>query len=121
MKEIVAAPDLRIGMFVAELDRPWLESPFLLQGFLIEDQVTLDQLREVCRFVYVDRTRSTGDAWRSEPEPAVEQKERTAGLGRFQAPPEARRRPVEVFALLRSLHGSILRSTASRKRKQQKE
>ena len=41
LKEIVAAPDLRIGMFVAELDRPWLESPFLMQGFVIEDEETL--------------------------------------------------------------------------------
>ena len=44
MKEIVAAPDLRIGMFVAELDRPWLESPFLMQGFVVEDEETLAQL-----------------------------------------------------------------------------
>ncbi len=106
LKEIVVAQDLRVGMFVSELDRPWLESPFLLQGFLIEDQATLDQLREVCRFVYVDRTRSAGDAWRSEPEPAVEQKERMAGPGRFQASPEARRRPVDFFALLRSLRSA---------------
>jgi len=106
LKEIVATQDLRVGMFVSELDRPWLESPFLLQGFLIEDQATLDQLREVCRFVYVDRTRSAGDAWRSEPEPASEQSERTAGLGRFQAPPEARRHPVDFFALLRSLRSA---------------
>lgn len=106
MKEIVATQDLRVGMFVSELDRPWLESPFLLQGFLIEDQATLDQLREVCRFVYVDRTRSAGDAWRSEPEPASEQSELTAGLGRFQAPPEARRHPVDFFALLRSLRSA---------------
>ncbi|MBP8266081.1 MAG: DUF3391 domain-containing protein, partial [Zoogloea sp.] len=42
LKEIVAAQDLRIGMFVCELDRPWLESPFMLQGFLIEDQPLLD-------------------------------------------------------------------------------
>jgi len=54
----VAAKDIRIGMFIAELDRPWSETPFLLQGFLVEDQEQLEQLRSVCRFVFVDRSRS---------------------------------------------------------------
>ena len=104
MKEIVAAPDLRIGMFVAELDRPWLESPFLMQGFVIEDEETLAQLRELCRFVHVDRTRSVGDAWRAEDAPRLDpRRERSATLGAFQAPAEARRRPVDFFGLLRSL------------------
>ena len=33
----VDVKDLKIGMFVADLDRPWIDTPFLLQGFLIED------------------------------------------------------------------------------------
>ncbi|MCW5621656.1 MAG: HD-GYP domain-containing protein [Burkholderiales bacterium] len=49
---------VRVGMFVSELDRPWLDTPFLLQGFLIEDEGTLAQLRTVCRFVVVDDARS---------------------------------------------------------------
>ncbi|MCB1886836.1 MAG: HD-GYP domain-containing protein [Rhodocyclaceae bacterium] len=64
MKEIVASDDLEIGMFVADLDRPWIDSPFLLQGFLIEDEETLDRLRGLCRYVSVDRTLSVGDAHR---------------------------------------------------------
>ncbi len=43
-----------IGMFVAELDRPWTDTPFLLQGFLIDTQAELDTLRKFCRFVYID-------------------------------------------------------------------
>ena len=65
MKEIVAVQDLRGGMFISELDRPWLESPFMLQGFLIEDEATLTQVRQLCRFVYADCARSVGDAWRA--------------------------------------------------------
>ncbi len=45
---------LRIGMYVVELDRPWLESPFLFQGFPIRNDDELEQLRECCDFVYVD-------------------------------------------------------------------
>ena len=29
--------DLRLGMYVSRLDRPWLETPFLFQGFYIEN------------------------------------------------------------------------------------
>ena len=107
MKEIVAAQDLRAGMFVSELDRPWLESPFLMQGFLIEDEAMLLQLRQVCRFVYVDRARSVGDAWRSAPEvPAGGAAERQpAALGSFVVKPELRRQPLGFFALLKSLRG----------------
>lgn len=107
LKEIVAAQDVRIGMFVSELDRPWLESPFLLQGFLVEDQATLDQLRSVCRFVYVDRARSAGDAWRAPaPEADADTPERNPSLASFQVPSEVRRRPTDFFALLRSLRGA---------------
>ncbi len=64
MKEIVASDDLQIGMFVADLDRPWIDSPFLLQGFLIEDEETLGRLRGLCRYVSVDRMLSVGEAHR---------------------------------------------------------
>ncbi|HRA78948.1 MAG TPA: DUF3391 domain-containing protein, partial [Burkholderiaceae bacterium] len=54
----VHADSLQCGMYVAELDRPWLDTPFLLQGFRIGSQVELDTLRRYCRYVYVDTRRS---------------------------------------------------------------
>lgn len=54
----IAAKDIRIGMFVAELDRPWTDTPFLLQGFLVEDEKQVAQLQSCCKFVNVDRMRS---------------------------------------------------------------
>lgn len=108
MREIVAARDLIVGMFVAELDRPWLESSFLLQGFLIEDVAMLEQVQKQCRFVYVDRSRSVGDAWRAEPqEPEVPRGARR-GPGALQAELVARRRPLDFFALLRALRAGGL-------------
>ncbi|MGB7989346.1 MAG: HD-GYP domain-containing protein [Candidatus Methylophosphatis roskildensis] len=75
MNEIVAIGDLRRGMFVAELDRPWLGTPFLLQGFLIEDDEQIVELGRICQFVYVDRTRSVGAHFAAKPvdkpDPAV--------------------------------------------------
>lgn len=116
MKEIVAAPDLRAGMFVVELDRPWLESPFLIQGFLIDDEATLVQLRQVCRFVYVDRARSVGEAWRAAPASAGPVEREPAALGGFIVRPEARRKPLDFFALLKSLRAlpeSALKESAA--------
>ncbi|MEJ2630155.1 MAG: HD-GYP domain-containing protein [Acidihalobacter sp.] len=55
----VETDKLRAGMFVAGLDRPWEGTPFLLQGFLINTEEELTQLRGLCRIVYVDPTRSS--------------------------------------------------------------
>ncbi|WP_192034951.1 HD-GYP domain-containing protein [Halomonas sp. YLGW01] len=52
---------LRIGMYVADLDRPWLETPFLLEGLLITTEAELETLRRHCRRVYVSVERSAQD------------------------------------------------------------
>ena len=44
---------LEIGMFVAQLDRPWLDTPFLFQGFYIRDDDELDELKKHCKKVHV--------------------------------------------------------------------
>ena len=61
----VASKDLKSGMFVADLDRPWIDTPFLLQGFLIDDGAQIDQLQRFCHHVMVDLERSVGDAYRA--------------------------------------------------------
>lgn len=67
MSEIVSTLDLRVGMFVADLDRPWLGTPFLIQGFVVETDEQLAQLRALCRFVTIDRARSVGVEYRADP------------------------------------------------------
>ena len=59
----VSTLDLKVGMFVADLDRPWVDTPFLLQGFLVEDDDQVAALRMHCDFVMVDRARSVGDQY----------------------------------------------------------
>jgi len=56
--EKVLVQDLDIGMYVSALDRPWLETPFLLEGFLIERDEDISYLRQHCEYVYVDVERS---------------------------------------------------------------
>lgn len=58
MRKRVDITELEIGMFVAELDRPWLDSPFLFQGFLIENQEELGKIQELCDHVFIDVERS---------------------------------------------------------------
>lgn len=50
----IKAHNLRLGMYVAELDKPWQESPFKFQGFPINDTDTLNAIQEECDWVYVD-------------------------------------------------------------------
>lgn len=55
LKEIkVRIPDLEPGMYVSKLDRPWVETPYLLQGFQIESREDIDELFNHCKYVYVD-------------------------------------------------------------------
>src|SRR5581483_76570 len=57
IKKKVAVNDLRLGMYVVELDRPWLGTPFDFQGFPLTKQDQIDQLKSFCRVVYVDPER----------------------------------------------------------------
>lgn len=50
----VKVEHLRPGMFVAELDRPWLDTPFALQGFMVRDEEDIDYIAKYVNTVFVD-------------------------------------------------------------------
>ena len=52
-KKKIEVRDLRLGMFVEALDRPWLESPYMLEGVTVENQADIDELQALCEFVYI--------------------------------------------------------------------
>ena len=54
MEKKVATQELTLGMYVSRLDRPWVETPFLFQGFEIKDQADIEDLQRHCQFVYID-------------------------------------------------------------------
>jgi hypothetical protein len=54
----VNTAELEVGMYVSSLDRPWLDSPFSLQGFRIESEDDIERLQKYCQYVYVDSQRS---------------------------------------------------------------
>ena len=62
MQKKIYSSNLVAGMYVADLDRPWLGTPFWLQGFLIENDEHLMQLKQYCKFVMVDPALSTPNA-----------------------------------------------------------
>jgi len=82
----VQTTDLRMGMFVAELDRPWTDTPFLLQGFLIDSEEQIAELRKHCEYVIVDRARSIGKEFAADPE-AVRAAPAPGARGVAPAPP----------------------------------
>ena len=61
----VSVSDLKPGMYVSRLDRPWLESPFPFQGFLLENWEQVAEVRGACEYVYVEEgTPDTADTYR---------------------------------------------------------
>ena len=58
MKIKVDTKDLQVGMYVSELDRPWLETPFLFQGFAISSQGDINELCRCCGYVFIDEDKS---------------------------------------------------------------
>ena len=57
IRKRVNVEDLQIGMYVTELDRPWLQSPFLYQGFFLVNEKHVSQVKDFCDYVYIDTTK----------------------------------------------------------------
>lgn len=71
-------------MYVSELDRPWLETPFLFQGFTVRNQDDIEAIRTHCRHIVVDT--------RKDPE----------GPAQGAIPPRPVRKPVEAMRELKT-------------------
>jgi len=55
----INASELKIGMSVIDLDRPWLETPFLFQGFTLNSEADIQAVQQYCKYVFVDSTTVT--------------------------------------------------------------
>ena len=71
-KRIMQIPvtGLKVGMYVCELDRPWLETPFILQGFHIRSVDDIAEISEFCQTVYVELDE---DTWAPAEERAIKE------------------------------------------------
>jgi HD-GYP domain-containing protein (c-di-GMP phosphodiesterase class II) len=59
VKVLIPVDQLRLGMYVTELDRPWVETSFLFQGFEIKTEEDLRAVKDICNHVYVDTTKKS--------------------------------------------------------------
>ena len=103
----VLVRDLRVGMYISKLDRDWLETPFILQGFHIEEYDDIETVAQYCEYVWVDSSRQLK---------IKEPLEATASQGRADAGhlapevpvAEEHRRMFGTFRQARSLTRSML-------------
>jgi HD-GYP domain-containing protein (c-di-GMP phosphodiesterase class II) len=98
---LIKTTELAIGMFVAELDRPWLESSLAFKGFAIKSQSDIDLLQRNCEYVYIDmehgsRTPEVG----SEPKPKTTLDEATHHKTTSYKPPTAaeHKKAIDAYA-----------------------
>jgi len=61
----IDAMDLKIGMFVCRLDRPWEGTPFPLQGVELRTDADIKAIRDLCHYVYIDALRLAVDTSRT--------------------------------------------------------
>lgn len=97
MKKRLDVRDLQLGMYVSALDRPWLETPFMFQGFQLETSEQLETLRQYCSYVFIDTSLSRTVA-SPEPVPFVQTNKAPAPL---TTPVEQERQRME-FEMLRA-------------------
>ena len=50
----IPVEELTFGMYVSKLDRPWTETPFVFQGFVLKSEKQIDVLKKYCKYVFVD-------------------------------------------------------------------
>ena len=53
-KRWVHCNQLKLGMYVSELDKPWEETHFMFQGFVIDSQKLLEEVQHISEYVQVD-------------------------------------------------------------------
>lgn len=93
----VAVHDLEVGMFVSDLDRPWHQTPFPIQGFHIRSQEDVHALVSYCKWVMVDvaEARETSEAMTvTRPAFGKGSSRRGGGREQLQLPPLSIREPV---------------------------
>jgi len=51
--------ELKLGMYVSELDKPWDETRFMFQGFVVDTQELLEEVQNASEYVQVDAEKWT--------------------------------------------------------------
>ena len=92
--------ELRIGMHVIKLDRPWEETDFLLQGFIIQRQDDIDALQSQCRRVTIEGKVKKPE-YEPQPSELLKRKEKTKFI-QHSLPPDSKKKVTAKRPLPRS-------------------
>lgn len=98
--------ELKVGMFVSKLDRDWTETPFLLQGFVIEHINDIAILEEYCEHVWID---AVEDVWIAPEDRATQSltKRKVSYINKIPAQ-EEHRKALGVYREARNITKSLL-------------
>jgi HD-GYP domain-containing protein (c-di-GMP phosphodiesterase class II) len=100
----ISTAELEVGMFVSSLDRPWSETPFLFQGFPVRANAEIEELKQLCRYVYImvpdEEIEISGGTPYRKPEAAYSD---LIGRTRYEITKSAR----EELRMVRSSHDEI--------------
>ena len=105
-KRQIDVGQLQFGMYVAELDRPWTDTPFMFQGFVLRTEQQLAALKKFCRHVFVDPEKTE----RVDPRPPAAQFN-IRGSTKYpeKAPVEVEIRPaIRAYAMSAASVGELL-------------
>jgi HD-GYP domain-containing protein (c-di-GMP phosphodiesterase class II) len=53
-KKQVSVEELEFGVYISELDRPWTDTPFMFQGFILSNENQLETIKKFCKKVIID-------------------------------------------------------------------
>jgi HD-GYP domain-containing protein (c-di-GMP phosphodiesterase class II) len=54
MKKEVSVEQLQFGVYISALDRPWQGTPFMFQGFVLNNDRQLEAIKQYCKKVTID-------------------------------------------------------------------
>lgn len=104
-------------MFVSQLDRPWIETPFIKHKFQIKTLKQIDQLQRHCKYIYIDTEQGNDLPEENRPKPITSQARGITEPEKSSSPeekdtpsPEVKeiRRSLEIHDQTKAVIGSIL-------------
>ena len=59
LKDKIPVSNLKVGMYICKLDRPWLDTPFPFQGFYLRTKGEIEDVQRFCNYVFIDAKKGT--------------------------------------------------------------
>lgn len=103
----IPVSELRVGMYVSRLDREWLDTPFLMQGFYLESSDDIETVCQYCDEVWVDTRRKAKGADKASNPPSA-YKQPGSRYGKQNDVFQEHQQSASLFGQARTLTKSLL-------------